>query len=193
MGSGGVSRSGTRVPVFVRACMCQCGGTCYQCRMLASVPGSLSGSGCWRSLEPLGVGRPWWPGYPASRRSKCLDTFPSPSQAGPGSLGSCLRGEGPGWCVPGRDREWGPRGWPGPRAGRGLGGPARLTSGDSLNRAGSALGPAFLEEPERGRRPAPPSGPPARTAAPPPSVRGAAARGSGMGLRALGALLTRRT
>lgn len=57
-------------------------------------------------------------------------------------------------------------GGPGPRAGRGLGGPARLTSGDSLNRAGSSLRSAFLEESERGRRQRHrPARAPARTAA----------------------------
>lgn len=57
-----------------------------------------------------------------------------------------------GGVAPERNKSQGARGGPGPRARRGLGGPARLTSGDSLNRAGSALHSAFPEEPERGRR-----------------------------------------
>lgn len=61
-------------------------------------------------------------------------------------------------------------------------GTARLTSGGSLNRAGSAA-LAFPEEPERGRASAPER---------PPPPHGRAAAGSGMGLRAPGALPTLR-
>lgn len=171
------------VPVCVR--VCQCGGTVYQCRVLASAPGC----GCWRNLDRGSQPWGWW-GRLAPWRSKCLAR---PSRPG-------LLREGPALGGPGVVRPWerqesgGVGGGPGPRAGRGLGGPARLTSGDSLNRAGSARDSAFLEEPERGpRQRHRPFRPPARAAAPPPSVRGAALQGPGMELPALGALRSRRT
>lgn len=101
-----MSRSGTYVPVFVHARVCQCGGTFHQRGVPACAPGSLG----------LAVGAiSTWAPTPGCREArvagvsslpeeqKSLDTLTTP--AGPGSLGSGMRGEAPGWCVPGRGKE----------------------------------------------------------------------------------------
>ena len=78
---GGVSRSGTYVPVFVRVRVCQCGGTFYQCGVPACAPGSLFGSRCWRNLD-LGS-------HPRVSGSPCGRGVQPP---GPAGLSSCSGG-----------------------------------------------------------------------------------------------------
>lgn len=143
-GCGGVSRLGY-VCTCVRACVLSARWDCISAGRLRLRPGLCLGleSGCWRRLHRVptpgcqdasggGVQPP--EGVNASTRS-----LPLPAPSWPGLPRAWPAWEGPGVCVLGGMR-WGR---PGPRAGRELGGPARLTSGDSLNRAGSALGSAF--------------------------------------------------
>lgn len=40
-----------RVHAYLCMCVRACGSTVYHCRVLASAPGSMSGSGCWRNLD----------------------------------------------------------------------------------------------------------------------------------------------
>lgn len=145
-----------RVPVYLRA---RAVGGAVGLLISAGYPARVCARVCvwiwspdvgagFTRFPPLGVGVPV-AGRPASGRSKCLHTLPPrPAPNWPGLLRARPRWGGPGVCVLGGVRG----GRPGPRAGRGLGGPAQLTSGDSLNSASSALGSAFREEPERGPR-----------------------------------------
>lgn len=118
---GGVSRLGTCVPVLVRACVCQCGGTFYQ-RVPMCAPGSLFGSRCWRNLD-LGS-------HPRCREARVARVSSLPEEQKLDNLttpaGPLLR-ERPAWGGPGGGvslegvKSRGAGGGPGPRAGRGLG------------------------------------------------------------------------
>lgn len=143
-GEGVCPGQGTCVPVCVLACVCvSVAGPCISVECLRLRPGLDVGATRTGVPSPGSGG-----GVQPPRRSKCL-AIPSP----PGLLRKRPARGGPGVARPWEGQEsGGAGGGPGPRAGRGLGVPARLTSGDSLNRAGSARGSAFLEETERGPR-----------------------------------------
>lgn len=94
--------------------LCSCVHACI------SVVGPFISAGCLRVRQGLCLGMDvgaisTWAPTPGCRearvagvsslpeKQKSLNTLTTP--AGPGSLGSSLRGEAPGWCVPGRGKE----------------------------------------------------------------------------------------